>query len=58
MTIYCQSCGQPLGPEPAYDRPMGWLRMLCQDCLLDMDRLTTQDAGDHFEFDEEQDDDE
>lgn len=53
MTVYCQSCGQPLGPEPTYDRPMGWARLLCPDCLLDMERLTTQDADDDFDDTEE-----
>lgn len=51
----CQSCGHPLGPEPVYDRPMGWLRTLCEDCLQDMGGFTTQDA-DEFLVEEDDDD--
>lgn len=58
MTVYCQSCGHPLGPEPLYDRPMGMMRLLCQDCVLDMDQLTTRDIGYEFDDEEEEDGDE
>lgn len=52
MTSHCQACGQSLGPEPQYDRPVGWLRLYCADCAVEMGMLSS-----HEHYGEEEDED-